>query len=116
MPELRHYFCPVQTEKSHFMILKTHRFPLIYKVMLVVLTCFLLSGYAAEVPTTATLTTKTIEHPALKYRLNMVFNNPAEAETVTKYTDSAFLVEREFNGMVPEWYIQFSHKTQKIIL
>ncbi len=42
----------------------------------------------------------------LTYILDMVFNNPGEAPTVTKYKDPVFLKETGYNGMVPAWHIQ----------
>jgi hypothetical protein len=48
----------------------------------------------------------TAEPPHLTYLFDMVFNNPGETPTVTKYKDPAFLKEKGFNGMVPEWHIQ----------
>jgi len=44
--------------------------------------------------------------PRLTYVLDMVFNNPGEAPTVTKYKDPVFLKKTGFNGMVPAWHIQ----------
>ncbi|RUA10482.1 MAG: hypothetical protein DSY82_04700, partial [Flavobacteriia bacterium] len=43
---------------------------------------------------------------ALPYRLDMVFNNPGEKPTESKYKDPQFLKEAGYNGMVPHWYIQ----------
>jgi len=42
----------------------------------------------------------------LTYLFDMVFNNPGEAPTVTKYKDPVFLKETGYNGMVPQWHIQ----------
>ncbi len=38
--------------------------------------------------------------------MDMVFNNPGEKATVTKYKDPEFLKETGYNGMVPHWNIQ----------
>ena len=38
--------------------------------------------------------------------MNMVFNNPGEAATVTKYNDPAYLKSLGYTAMVPEWHIQ----------
>ena len=39
------------------------------------------------------------------YTLDMVFNNPGEAETVSKYTNPKFVKSRGINGMVPQWFV-----------
>ncbi len=46
---------------------------------------------------------KTYKLPLL---MDMVFNNPGEEPTVTKYKDPEFLKETGYNGMVPHWNIQ----------
>jgi hypothetical protein len=43
---------------------------------------------------------------SLPYRLDMVFNNPGEEKTISKYKDPEFLKKIGYNGMVPHWYIQ----------
>jgi hypothetical protein len=48
---------------------------------------------------------KTQSH-SLPYVLDMVFNNPGEGKTDSKYIDSGFLKEIGYNGMVPHWYIE----------
>ncbi len=42
----------------------------------------------------------------LKYRLSLVFNNPGESPTITKYKDAGFLKQIGYNGMVSHWHIQ----------
>jgi len=44
--------------------------------------------------------------PQLTYLLDMVFNNPGEAPTVTKYKNPEFLKKTGYNGMIPHWNIQ----------
>lgn len=41
----------------------------------------------------------------LPYVLDMVYNNPGEAPTVSAYTNPFFLESRGYKGMVPQWYI-----------
>jgi len=43
---------------------------------------------------------------SLTYILDMVYNNPGEGKTDSKYINPEFLKEIGYNGMVPEWYIQ----------
>ena len=43
---------------------------------------------------------------SLMYILDMVHNNPGEANVQTKYTNPAVLKDLGFNGMVPQWHVQ----------
>ena len=46
------------------------------------------------------------EKHSLSFLMDMVFNNPGEKPTVTKYKNPEFLKEKGYNGMVPHWNIQ----------
>lgn len=41
----------------------------------------------------------------MPYVLDMVHNNPGEAETHSIYNNAEFVKSRGYNGMVPQWYI-----------
>lgn len=42
----------------------------------------------------------------LTYVLDMVHNNPGEAQTETKYTNPEYVKGLGFNGIVPQWHVQ----------
>ena len=41
----------------------------------------------------------------MTYIFDMVFNNPGEAPTITKYKNPVFLKETGYNGMVPHRHL-----------
>lgn len=45
---------------------------------------------------------------ALPYIIDMVYNNPGEEATISKYNDPEFLKSRGYNGMVANWYVNCS--------
>ncbi len=42
----------------------------------------------------------------IKYLMDMVYNNPGEAKTISKYNDPSYIKGLNYNGQVPHLYVQ----------